>query len=205
MAPGRTNGAAKPGAPMEMGSTTAETFPVRIDGEVMEAYNVTNRRAPSSVFADLDDARIEWENARVEEDEAQISSDALLLDAVRQLLDGVDKSEDDGTWLATPDFNAKVRRAREALARFDRIPHFKPNAPAWTHYVNRCVIALIPGLTYEQADGLDAGVKLDFLIRSGRFSPPSLNTEAGDDDDPPVAAPASTGEKPEPDSLASTT
>jgi hypothetical protein len=194
----RANGVASVNGVLDLGDTTPETFDVRLDGEIKHVYITTHRRYPKTIAAELDDARREWQDSRtVLPDEPAPN----LVQIVRDVLGAAeleDQADEEDVRLP----RELLRSLQAALDAHDAEPQYKPNWPAWEHYLNKAITLLGPGITYTQADNMDAEKRFALLLRSGYVS---LNEVGGQPQNPPEMAPPSTGEKLVPDSPASTT
>lgn len=206
----RTNGRAKEADILKLGDTTEERRPVEINGRVLSAWVVTNGRYPTSVAAELDDARNRWLAARVPVDpNAAIPS--TLWDVVEQLADVVEEGADD---------QEAVLAASQAVARVVRSlqedPEMRSTEVEWQLYLTRALCALIPGLEQYEAEMLRPETRILAVTALGYLRSPTQQQDedeeeaeeegepGGEPQSPPEVGPSSTGVEPAPGSAGST-
>lgn len=195
---------------LKLGETTEEKRPVEVNGRQLWAWVTNNGRYPSNIAAQLDDARNRWLASRHPVDAEQVTPASLwqaCLD-LAELFDGPDQPSPE-----------RVKDVALALAktarRFEQVPEMRSSEVDWQGYITEALCILIPGLEYQEADLLMPEARLGALYELGYMRPPGAatpNPDSGADDDdgggepqvPPEKGPSSTGDEPEPVSVATT-
>jgi hypothetical protein len=199
------NGHAKPADVLRLGDTTEERRPVEINGRTLMAWVTQNGRYPSSVAAELDDARNHWLAERRPVDPSVTTPAALWLAAVQL----ADLSDDESS---SPD--AIVSAAKEIaqiVRELQEEPEARSSEVVWQDYLTQALCILIPGLETHEADMLPTVQRLTALYELGymrRREEVEASNEGeaepgGTPQRPPEAGPTSIGAEPEPASAAS--
>jgi hypothetical protein len=152
---------------LRIGDLSPERVPVEFsNGRMLQAWVCTNRRYPASVAADLEDARNTYLATRERVYEGP--PPPALVAAARALLDVLPPQDD----LYNP-ISAAIEQQRIELAAaikaYDDTPQFRPKASEWETYLTRCLLLLIPGLEYSEADMMSQEQRLGWLFDLGYF------------------------------------
>jgi hypothetical protein len=187
---------------LRLGDTVEERLPVEVNGRTLQAYIFTNGRFPSTVAAELDDARNRWLAARQPVDPTTPTPELLWLAAVTV----ADAATEETEQTAVADLRAVVRSIQADEMRSSQIE--------WQTYLNAALTILIPGLEEWEADLLPPDKRLLALRTLGylggsqpQAGEPEGEPEEGGSNSPEasaVQAVSSTGDAPAPDSPAST-
>ncbi|HEY1292937.1 MAG TPA: hypothetical protein VGJ60_07660 [Chloroflexota bacterium] len=209
----RANGHAKQFDVLKLGDTVEERRPIEINGKTLFAWVTTNGRYPSSVAAELDDARNRWLSAR-EPINPNVAIPSTLWDAAETLADVVDQSDE-------PEAIVSAARGLAAVVReLQEEPELRSSEVEWQRYVTRALCALIPGLEEHEADLLSPQARVMVITELGYLRPPRAENAqdegegqaeegsegGGESQNPPEmgSIQSSIGAEPEPDSAATT-
>lgn len=209
----RPNGHARQLDVLRLGDTTEERRPVEVNGRTLMAWVTTNGRYPSSVAAELDDARNTWLAARRPIDPTITTPGDLWLAAI-QLADMCDAPSP----IADEEIVASAKEFTKIVRELQQDPEARSSEVDWQAYLTASLCILIPGLESHEADLLPTDARLAALYELGYMRPRAVPTpaEGGDSDDgggggnggepqsPPDQGPSLIGEEPEPVSAAST-
>jgi hypothetical protein len=192
---------------LRLGDTTEEKRPVQINGKTLWAWVTTNGRYPSSVAAELDDARNRWMATRKPLDPEAVTPQVLWNKVweLSELFEG--ENAPDEAIIVT----AAKTVAAAARAAIDE-PQMKSSEVDWQAYLTDALCILIPGLDYHDADLLMPDARLGALYELGYMRPQGMdvnpNAEGGEPQAPPEPSSdpgeSSTGDEPGPGSAAST-